>query len=198
MPRPASDLRLRVLTAARASFDARGFDGASLRAIARAADTTIGMIYYYFPTKDALWDAIIDDVYQRFVRDMAAILAEPGPVRGQLRRLAHHVAALSDDDRVVIRLALRDGLVPTERRQRLFARFQQGHIPLVLGAVARAQASGELVAGPTPMIMFTAGMVVVGSQLLLGHIPLPGLPSGPERIDVALDLVFGGIGARAG
>ena len=71
MPRPATDLRARVLGAARTAFDGRGFDGTSLRAIARGARTTIGMIYYYFPTKDALWDGVIDDVYQRFLRDSA-------------------------------------------------------------------------------------------------------------------------------
>ena len=49
MARPATDLRLRVLAAARAAFEADGFDATSLRAIARGAGTTIGMIYYYFP-----------------------------------------------------------------------------------------------------------------------------------------------------
>jgi AcrR family transcriptional regulator len=67
MARPATDVRLRILAAARAAFEADGFDATSLRAIARGARTTIGMIYYYFPTKDALWDAVIDAVYQPFV-----------------------------------------------------------------------------------------------------------------------------------
>lgn len=196
MPRPATDLRQRVVTAARVAFDAKGFDGASLRAIARAGRTTIGMIYYYFPTKDALWDAVLDDVYQRIVHDLGEILAGPGSLREQLRSMARHVAALDADDRTVMRLALRDALASTERRARLFARFQQGHIPLVLRAVARAQAAGELVAAPTPMITFAAGMSVLGSQLLLGNIPLLGLPSGDARIETALELLFDGIGAR--
>ena len=194
MPRPATDLRHRVVIAARAAFDDKGFDGASLRAIAKAARTTIGMIYYYFPTKDALWDAVIDDVYQRIVADLAEILTGPGTLREQLRWIARHMAALDADDRTVMRLALRDALASTERRGRLFARFRQGHIPLVMTAVARAQAAGELVAAPAPMIMFAAGMSVIGSQLLLGNLPLPGLPIGDARIETALDLLFDGIG----
>lgn len=196
MPRPATDLRLRVLRAARRTFEAKGYDGASLRAIARAAGTTIGMIYYYFPTKDALWDGVIDEVYQRFVHDLAGILAEPGPLRERLRAIAGYIAALSDDDRVVIRLVLRDALVSPERRARVLARFQVGHIPLLFGAVARAQAEGELADAPVAMLMFMAGAAVLGSQLLLGNIPLPGLPPGPERIEHVLELLFGGLAAR--
>ena len=196
MPRPPTDLRLRVLRAARVTFDARGFDGASLRAIARAARTTIGMIYYYFPTKDALWDAVIDEAYQRFLADVSAILAAPGPLRERLRAMAGHIAALGDDDRTVIRLALRDALASSERRGRLFERFRQGHIPLVMMAVAKAQASGELVHAPTPMVMFAAGVSIVAGQLLLGNIPLPGLPEGTARTDIALDLLFHGIGGE--
>ncbi len=199
MARPATDLRERLLAAARDTFDHHGFDGASLRAIARNARTTIGMIYYYFPTKDALWDAVIDDTYQRVLAEIAAVFGAPGPLRGQLRQAAQHIATLSADDLRVVRLALRDALASTARRQRLFERFRRGHIPLVLGAVARARASGEVVAdAPASMVTFVAGVVAVLSHLVLGALPLPGLPVGDERIDVALELLFGGIAGPRG
>ena len=196
MPRPATDLRLRIVAAARAAFEARGFDGASLRAIARAERTTIGMIYYYFPTKDALWDAVIDEVYQRFLADLGGILARAGSLRDTLGAIGAHLAALTDADRAVIRLALRDALVSDERRGRLLARFQHGHVPMLLGAIARAQAAGELVDAPTALVMFLAGLATIGSQLLLGNLPLPGLPPAGERTEAVLALVFGGIGRR--
>jgi AcrR family transcriptional regulator len=197
MARPATDLRARVLRAARAAFAADGFDGTSLRASARSAHTTIGMIYYYFPTKDALWDAVIDDVYQRFLRDIAAVMGAPGPLRDRLAEMARHLAALGDDDRTVIRLAMRDALVSSERRARLFARFQHGHIPLVLGAVARAQATGEVTDAPLAMIAFACGATLLAGQLLLGNLPLPGLPAAKARTYIPLALLFDGIGGAA-
>ena len=198
MARPATDLRARVLAAARDAFDHQGFDATSLRAIARAAGTTIGMIYYYFPTKDALWDAVIDDVYQRFVADLGAIVGAPGPLRERLRAMARHLAGLGKDERTVIRIALRDALVSPERRARLFARFQQGHIPLVLGAVARAQQTGEVVAAPLPLVAFACGTTLLAGQFLLGNLPLPGRPSDQEpRIGIGLALLFDGIGGAA-
>ena len=196
MARPATDVRLRILAAARAAFEADGFDATSLRAIARGARTTIGMIYYYFPTKDALWDAVIDAVYQPFVVELGAILARPAPVRARLAAIAAHVAGLAEAERAVVRLALRDALLSAERRQRLFARFAQGHIPMLFATIAAAQQRGELVEAPTAMVMFMAGVTVIGAQLVLGDLPLPGVPAGPERLEAALALLFDGIGRR--
>src|SRR5262249_27779376 len=63
MPRPRTDIRVRILHAARARFAAKGVDGSSLRSIAADARTSIGMIYYYFPSKDALFLAVVEEVY---------------------------------------------------------------------------------------------------------------------------------------
>ena len=196
MARPATDVRLRILAAARAAFVADGFDATSLRAIARGARTTIGMIYYYFPTKDALWDAVIDAVYQPFVVELGALLAQPTSVRERLAAIAAYVAGLAEVERAVVRMALRDALLSAERRQRLFARFAHGHVPMVFQMIAAAQQRGELVEAPTAMVMFMAGVAVLGAQLVLGDLPLPGLPEGQARLDAALTLLFDGIGRR--
>lgn len=58
MARPRGDIEPRVLEAARKRFLEQGVDGASLRKIAEDAGTNIGMIYYYFPTKEALFDGL--------------------------------------------------------------------------------------------------------------------------------------------
>jgi AcrR family transcriptional regulator len=65
MPRPKSDIDARIVAAARARFLVEGVDGASLRSIAQDAGTNVGMIYYYFPTKDDLFLGVVEDVYAR-------------------------------------------------------------------------------------------------------------------------------------
>ena len=62
MARPRSDIQKRIVLAARTRFLADGVDGASLRHIARAARTSIGMVYYYFPTKDDLFLAVVEEL----------------------------------------------------------------------------------------------------------------------------------------
>jgi len=82
MARPRSDIAPRVVIAARERFLKDGVDGASLRAIAHDARTSIGMIYYYFPTKDDLFLAVVEQVYEKVLADMASALeASPFNVR---------------------------------------------------------------------------------------------------------------------
>lgn len=196
MARPATDLKDRIVTAARVAFDRTGVDATSLRAVARAARTTIGMVYYYFPTKDDLVFAVIDDVYARVLPDVAAALDGDVPLRTKLGRVMRRLAGVSDVERAVLRIAVRDALVSPVRRQRLFERFQRGHIPLIQSAFARAQAAGEVRAdAPLAMQAFTAGAVAVLGALVLDHLPMPGLPPPEERTDLALRLLFEGIGA---
>ena len=61
--------------AARERFLTEGVDGASLREIARDAGTSIGMVYYYFPTKDELFLAVVEEVYAKLLADLASALA---------------------------------------------------------------------------------------------------------------------------
>ena len=71
MARPRSDIRPRIVDSARARFLSLGVDGASLREIARDAGTNIGMVAYYFPTKDDLFLAVVEEVYASEVADLS-------------------------------------------------------------------------------------------------------------------------------
>ncbi len=48
-----------ILNSGRDEFMKKGFEGASLRAIAKAAGVTTGAIYGYFPDKKALFDELV-------------------------------------------------------------------------------------------------------------------------------------------
>jgi len=49
-----------IVAAAAALFAERGFDGTSMNAIAKAAGLTIGSMYQYFPSRDAVVDAVAE------------------------------------------------------------------------------------------------------------------------------------------
>ncbi len=55
----AEDTLQNILNCGRDEFLQKGFEGASLRTIARAAGVTTGAIYGYFPDKKALFDALV-------------------------------------------------------------------------------------------------------------------------------------------
>lgn len=51
--------RAAILASARSAFLVGGFSGVSMRAIATSAGVTTGAIYGYFPSKEALFDAVV-------------------------------------------------------------------------------------------------------------------------------------------
>jgi AcrR family transcriptional regulator len=59
--------RERLLRAATDSFAENGFEGTSLRAIADDAGVSFQLIAYYFGTKEELWAATVDYLFERYL-----------------------------------------------------------------------------------------------------------------------------------
>jgi AcrR family transcriptional regulator len=68
-PRNASDLnnRARLLQAATDSFAEYGYEGTSLRTIADGAGVSFQLISHYFGTKEELWAATVDYLFDRYL-----------------------------------------------------------------------------------------------------------------------------------
>jgi AcrR family transcriptional regulator len=65
MPADSSATKARILAAAERLFADNGFDGVSLRAIAREAKTQIALIHYHFESKEGLYRAVWGERYAR-------------------------------------------------------------------------------------------------------------------------------------
>src|SRR5271155_5745707 len=72
--------RDRVLEAARAAFGAEGSD-VSLDEIARRAGVGAGTVYRHFPTKEALFEAVVLDRIRELVGEARALSDVPDPGR---------------------------------------------------------------------------------------------------------------------
>jgi len=86
------DTRRALLDAAAAEFAARGYAGANVDRIARAARVNKAMIYYHFRSKAALYREIIRDMFDAVaarVREVAGSGASPeNKVRGFIAAIA--------------------------------------------------------------------------------------------------------------
>jgi len=203
MGRPRSDIEPRILHAARRRFLAEGVDGASLRTIASDAKTNVGMIFYYFPTKDDLFLAVVEEVYGKLVLDLSTELEGERPAAERLHGAFARLGRATDDEVEVIRLILREALlVPTSPRfSRLMARFREGHLAVVLRSLARGVEEGELDGSvPLPLLMMTTFAMGALPQILrrvAGHEPPFSLLPPPEPLaTIAVGLLFRGIAAR--
>jgi AcrR family transcriptional regulator len=91
-PRPPADSRRALLEAAAAEFAARGYAGANVGRIARAARLNKAMIYYHFRSKAALHREILRDMFDAVgsrVREVAASDATP---HDKIRRFIEAIA----------------------------------------------------------------------------------------------------------
>lgn len=141
MPRPKSNLAPRILDAARERFLVEGVDGASLRQIASDAGTNIGMIYYYYPTKEDLFAAILDEVYEGFLGDVERALEPDVPPEARLERLYARIATMDDNEFKTIRIVVREAMISSSRLDRIAERVMRGHFPKLLSTLAEGRGS---------------------------------------------------------
>ena len=80
--------RVRILRAARREFVRKGFAGARVDAIARAASVNKRMLYHYFGNKEALFRAILREGIATNLDLVAAAPADRKPIAEEERRKA--------------------------------------------------------------------------------------------------------------
>ena len=136
--------RRRILTAALRLFSRNGFHGASIRALARSVGLTEAAIYYHFPSKRAIVDALYEE--RGFIAALDELEHLPGhlPLGQQLIANAIASAHLWDDNadllRVVITEVLRGDRAAQTAHQRLMDWWRRGMLDLL----ARYQGRGEI------------------------------------------------------
>jgi AcrR family transcriptional regulator len=120
------------------------------------------MVYYYFPTKDDLFLAVVEEVYERLLSDVSRALSPDVPVPERIQRLYERFGKLDDEELLVVRLVAREMLVSTTRREHIIARFERGHIPLLIRTVSDGLADGTLDLRHPPLLILGT-LIAVGS-----------------------------------
>ena len=149
-----NDARSRILDAAEQAFADAGLAGARVAAIAKAADVNKAMLYYYFDSKDALFTAVIERVFDQMGEMVAEVEAEAGAPPDQAllhflegyRRVLHAHPAFV---RLMMRLVLDQPEAIQEVLQPRLARF----LPTIMAIIARGQAAGVINPAVNPVLV---------------------------------------------
>jgi AcrR family transcriptional regulator len=129
-------VRRRIVRAALELFGSEGFEQTTVRAIARRAGVTDGLIFYYYPSKRHILDAIWDI-------PQARVLHEIDPARplnvARLMELVDQMASASADMDALLRLMIRRALAGDaaaarfrQRTMRAWRRDVHAHFATVL------------------------------------------------------------------
>ena len=87
LSQPADARSVEILDRVRHAFAEKGFDGASMQDLARAAGMSVGNFYRYFPSKAAIVEALIAADLADMQRDFSAVITSADPM-AMLRQCA--------------------------------------------------------------------------------------------------------------
>ncbi|MEZ4338180.1 MAG: TetR/AcrR family transcriptional regulator [Sandaracinaceae bacterium] len=150
MPRsPEDNQRIRdarrdeLLRAAEQVFATKGFAQTRMSAIAAAAGVSHGLLYHYFPSKDALFGALIDEMMGRIAEDFDDDDGSPlERLERTLTRSLERVKESPNPNRLVTQTMLMGG-VPAALRERAMA-HGAGLVRQMVELISACQASGEI------------------------------------------------------
>jgi AcrR family transcriptional regulator len=166
--------RSQLLAAARDAFAAHGFEGTTIREIARRAGVATGTVFVHFPDKQGL----LADVFQESLQaalDEAWRTLPPGPLADRLLHLAGRLyrfyAAEPALAQVLVKESLFMGGVPGRRlddhRARFVARLEE--LIRLAGARDRPGAEAQDVAQAFFALYFS--ILIAGLRGELGDVP---------------------------
>ena len=164
------DTRRALLDAALREFAAAGFDAASTRSIAARAGVRQGQLTYHFETKDALWRATVDHLFERFDSEFATASGTQQVLDGldgavalfeaSIRSLVRAVSRLPELNRIMVH----EATVDSERLVWLVDRHVRARFEQLSDLWRQVQANGSTHLDADPVLIYYC---VLGAASLL-------------------------------
>jgi len=160
-----AEARERILDAAQALFAARGFDATPTKDVSQRAGVPNGLIFYYFPTKDALLTSLIEERLTRgairaTLDTMIAAMPEADP-QASLTAMGIQFLGMLTERGELVRILLREvGLHRTVSSR--FRELREENIHLLAAYLEDQVRAGRLRAAPTEALarLFTSDIVL--------------------------------------
>jgi len=197
------DTRTRILEATNRLIGQHGFDGTSIRDIARESGTNPALVYYYFGSKDGLFTALANDNADRAGAILREAATLDGTTRDRVRHflstwmkvVCHEKRPISPWFRKAIQTSGEHGDVLRGRVAR--------NIGILAGILEDGVARQELRDTGIPIITIASGLMIsvagLAMEVLLPHtlteIDLSTEESRQRFVDGMLDVWFDGLEA---
>jgi len=179
---PAADRQRQLLEAALLIFSQRGFKGATTKDIAAAAGVTEAIIFQHFPSKEALYSAVLElhlhaPDEQKWAAEIGGYMErndDEGLLQAFVLRILRSYRCDTALERVILFAAL-------EGHEQGLTRLQQQFAPVferLLEYITRRQGDGAFVDGDPHSILLGFGAIAHQYGLLtqIFHAPIPVAP----------------------
>jgi TetR/AcrR family transcriptional regulator, regulator of cefoperazone and chloramphenicol sensitivity len=150
--------RARIVAAAMAQFARKTYAGTSLRDIAESIGITKAALYYHFPSKDALLDAMFAPTIERFGRLVADATSSDGKVDRRL--LVERLVDVQAEQVIAVRALAGDPSITHALRDRF--RFEQ-----TITGIADALADPAAPPGPATTMRARCAVAAINGSLMM-------------------------------
>jgi len=142
--RPA-DRRQQILRESTILFTANGYDGTSIRVIAKSCGITEAAIYRHFDNKENLYEEVIGDkARQHDITGKLAPETGQGSIEDILTVIAEHILAMAERDPQLMQLMFRNSFQSGPVARRLFQDIRLPYIEFLARELDDRQESGEV------------------------------------------------------
>jgi AcrR family transcriptional regulator len=153
--------RAAIVEAARQLFHDQGVDGTSMAQIASLADTGVGTLYGYFPSKDDLLRQVLQSVSDPHVARYVASITDDTSHMQRLKMALEAYSEFLKENRVIMRSAFMAG-----ERHEIASEFGDPMITTFCGFVRDGIAAGEF--EPVPVEATVNVLVMSYTMAFLG------------------------------
>ncbi|MEM7413513.1 MAG: TetR/AcrR family transcriptional regulator [Myxococcota bacterium] len=199
---PAASSVPRILDCAEAKFAAGGFGGTTLSSIAKAAGLGNPGLLHHYPSKAALYRAVLEAVGEDLDQRMEAATAGVDGVDERLRALLGVLVTLGRERPTALRLVMQEFLDDTGRLEKATVLPLAGAVRRTLEVIEAGQGAGEVDDGdPLAIVARLHGTLFYGllGTTVLGRIHVePGQGWAERLVEAALDGVLVTSPARSG
>lgn len=158
------------MEAAANAFANHGYDGASMGAIAQDAGLSKASVLYHFESKQALWEATVDDVFGRAIDSLMAKVTRSSAPGGTppLAALIDAFVAVCQENRPYVLIPIVEGIKDSPRTDYIARKHLVGHSAAFRRFLE--QSLGQPVSAE--MALHLQNVVAGGAQLYIGLAPL--------------------------
>lgn len=153
-----------IMSAAKKVFGRNGFESTTIADVAKEADLPFDVVYQYFDSKDALFQALIAAQEHALRTHVAVALAASGSSYGfaevPFRATLGAMFAFFDTDRAATKLLFRDAYTKSNRFNERLGGIYERFIDDIENLVVAAQRRGDMVAAPTRLVAYTLTVLI--------------------------------------